>query len=55
MLADLVYNFASLFPPGLEQIVIILFYCWFTFSIAGILYAVIRVVNNVKGLFHFGR
>lgn len=55
MLTDLVYGFAGLFPPGLDSLVVILFWCFFAFSVAGVLYAVIRIVSTVKGLIHFGR
>lgn len=55
MLTNLVYGFAGLFPAGLDTLVVILFRCFFVFSVAGVLYAVIRIVSTVKGLMHFGK
>lgn len=55
MLANFAHMIAALFPPGLDQIVLILFKCWFVFSCAGILYTIIHIVRDVKGLFTFGK
>lgn len=55
MYLELINFIAQLFPPGLEELVYILFACFYIFSIAGVIYAVIAIFNKVKGVLGFGR
>lgn len=55
MYSNIIYVISSLFPPGLDEIVKILFVCFVIFSVAGVLTAVVAIVNHVRGLVGFGR
>lgn len=54
MYSNLVYVISGLFPPGIDEIVKAVFLCFAVFTIAGVIYCVIRIVNHLKGLIHFG-
>lgn len=55
MFQNMINVIASLFPPGLDEIVKILFICFVIFSVAGVITAVVAIVNRVRGLVSFGR
>lgn len=54
MFYEFILSLFSLFPTWMYNILITLFWCWVTFTIGGIVYCAIRIVNYVRGVIHFG-
>lgn len=55
MFQNMINVICGLFPRGLDEIVKALFVCFVIFSVAGVLTAVVAIVNHVRGLVGFGR
>ena len=55
MYQNMIYVIASLFPPGVGELVKILFICFAIFTVAGVVTAVVSIVNHFRGVIGFGR